>query len=61
VESVLKLVHEQIKSFLELENDVNLGFVSFRLGVKGTIDPAGTGRAPSTPGPTGSLRPLPRG
>jgi hypothetical protein len=44
IESVLKLVGAQIKSFLELETDVNLDFASFRLGVKGTIDPAGPGK-----------------
>jgi hypothetical protein len=44
VDSVLKLIYAQLKSFLELETDVNLDLGSFRLGVRGVIDPAGTGK-----------------
>jgi len=44
VESVIKLLGAQVRSFLAMETEVNMDFVSFRLGVKGTIDPAGTGK-----------------
>jgi hypothetical protein len=44
VDHVLKICHTQLKNFVELGMDVSLEMVDFRLGVRGTIDPAGSGK-----------------